>query len=33
MPDFETNFTGKNELKAPMSMENELTEKHCSRDC
>lgn len=33
MPDFNTNSKGKNELKAPKSMENELTEKHCRRDC
>lgn len=28
MPGFSTNFEGKNESKAPKSMENELTEKH-----
>lgn len=32
MPDFNTNSKGKNELKAPKSTENELTEKHCRRD-
>lgn len=32
-PGFYTIFKGKNELKAPKSMENELTEKHCGRYC